>query len=256
MLHYKLKLAYQGTGFLGWQKQKDFQPTVQGELESALKRIFKSEQILSVGAGRTDTGVHALGQIVKISVPFEIPSLQLLKALNSQLPMEIKVLQVEPCDETFRPTYDALKKKYCYFFTNSERPSPFQLNLVANCRYELDFEKMHDACRLFVGTHDFKNFSCTGSDPATTVRTIYSCELKVNIKANLGEILPSYHLVEIVGDGFLKQMVRLIVGTLWHVGRGKLSLEQVQDALKQTELDRRIGEVAPATGLYKAKTWY
>lgn len=254
MVTYKIRLAFKGTRYLGWQKQKDFSPTVQDSLENALKKVFKSA-VQTVGSGRTDTGVHSLGHVVRASAPFEIEPTSLVKALNSNLTTDIRVLSAQFCEESFRPTNDAIKKEYKYLFTNNEQASPFQADLMANYPYELDFEAMKKACSLFVGKWDFESFSCVGSDPRSTVRTIFECELEQNIQPNMQGILPEYHMMRIVGDGFLKQMVRLIMGCVWHVGRNKLSLEEIEAALKNGST-RRLGEVAPPEGLYKVKTWY
>ncbi|MCO4753524.1 MAG: tRNA pseudouridine(38-40) synthase TruA [Bacteriovoracaceae bacterium] len=255
MTFYKITLSFKGTKYLGWQKQKDFSPTVQGELENSLKKIFKSDSIKTIGSGRTDTGVHSLFHVVRIQAPFEIPPESLLRALNSHLAPEIRILDSKFCDSTFRPTNDALRKEYQYLFTTNKFESPFQLDFMANYPYELDFEMMRQACKLFVGKHDFKAFSCTGSEPTSTIRNIFECELITGIKPNMQGIMPEYHLIRIVGDGFLKQMVRLITGTLWQVGRGKVSVEDIEKAF-EGQLNRRIGEVAPPQGLYKVKTWY
>lgn len=255
MFYYKLTLSFKGTNYLGWQKQKDFSPTVQDELEKALSKVFKSKEIHTVGSGRTDTGVHSLSHVIKAKVPFEIENQGLLKALNSNLPSDIRIHSVQTCEESFRPTNDAVKKEYKYLFTNNSKALPFQVGMMANYPYELDFESMEKACKLFIGKHDFEPFSCVGSDPNSTLREIFECELIRNIEPNLQGILPTYHCVRIQGDGFLKQMVRLIVGSIWHVGRGKLSLQDLENTLKNGS-KKRIGEVAPPDGLYKVKTWY
>lgn len=255
MIAYRITLSFKGSRYLGWQKQKDFEPTVQGELEKALQRIFKSSDVKTIGSGRTDTGVHSLGHVALAIAPFEIAPVSLTNALNSHLPSDIRVLDAAFCDESFRPTNDALKKEYRYLFTNNDQPSPFQRDMIANYPYELDFEAMSSACKLFVGKHDFEAFSCVGSEPASTVREVYECEILRDIEPNLQGILPAYHSLRIVGNGFLKQMVRLIVGSVWHVGRGKLTAQQIESALREGS-HRRLGEVAPAQGLYKVKTWY
>ncbi|MEX1100266.1 MAG: hypothetical protein WEB87_07560, partial [Bacteriovoracaceae bacterium] len=206
MITYKVKLAFKGSRYLGWQKQKDFYPTVQDELEKALKSIFKSATIHTVGSGRTDAGVHSLGHVARIKAPFDIEPEALHKALNSKLPDDARILEVAYCDPDFRPTNDALKKEYKYLFTNLKDPGPFQKDLVANYPFELDFEKMRQACKLFVGEWDFERFSCVGSDPSSTIRTVYECELRSHIEPNFQNIFPAYHCFKIVGNGFLKQM--------------------------------------------------
>lgn len=193
--------------------------------------------------------------VVRVRAPFSIEPEALVRGLNSNLSGDVRVLGAEFCGESFRPTNDATKKEYKYLFTNNIAESPFQRDMIANCPYELNFEKMKQACAVFVGEWDFKAFSCAGSNPASTIRKIYDCELVTDINPNFQEILPVYHCVRIAGNGFLKQMVRLIVGCLWHVGRGKLEVEKIQAALKG-DVKERLGEVAPPQGLFKVKTWY
>lgn len=255
MRHYKAVFSFKGSRFLGWQKQKDFRPTVQDEIEKALRSIFKTFDIKTVGSGRTDAGVHSLAHVVKIEAPFEIDPAALTRALNSLLPEDVLALGAEFCAAEFRPTNDALKKEYKYLFTNNRHSSPFQKGLVANYPFELDFDLMKRACALFVGKKDFAGFSCKGSNPASTVRDVYECELRANLPAQMEEIIPSYHCMRIAGNGFLKQMVRLIMGTVWQAGRGKITLAELEEALERGS-EKRLGMVAPAEGLYKVKTWY
>lgn len=255
MIFYKILLAFKGSRYLGWQKQKDFSPTVQDELERILANVFKTDGIKTVGSGRTDTGVHSLGHVVKVKAPFAIAPESLVKALNSSLPPDIRALEAAFCDKEFRPTNDALRKEYRYLFTNNKAVSPFQIGLLANYPFELDFDAMKAACEVFVGTHDFKDFSCKGSDPSSTVRTVFECELTTDISPQMQGVLPEYHCLRIVGSGFLKQMVRLVMGSLWHVGRGKIDSKEIKMALESGS-EKRLGEVAPPEGLYKYRTWY
>lgn len=255
MVYYKAIFRFSGNGYLGWQKQKDFGPTIQGAIEKRLADIFKGGEIKTIGSGRTDTGVHSLSHTVKIQAPFKIEPPRLVAALNSGLPGNIECVEAEYCEQDFRPTNDAIKKEYRYLFTTSKRPSPFQTGLIANCPYDLNFEKMRRASRLFIGQKDFLAFSCVGSDPSTTVRTIFELEISEGIEPNFQGILPRHHMIRVVGDGFLKQMVRLIVGSLWQVGRGKIEEEAIERAFEKAP-SHRLGEVAPAEGLYKSRTWY
>ena len=133
-IFYKIYLSFKGSRYLGWQAQKDFTPTVQGELNSVLATIFKTHQIHSTGSGRTDTGVHSLGHVVKVSAPFSIDHEALFKAFNSLLPNDIRVQKVESCEPNFLPTNHAIKKTYKYLFTNNEIGSPFQNDMIAILR--------------------------------------------------------------------------------------------------------------------------
>lgn len=251
---YKLKVSFKGTRYLGWQIQKDFHPTVQGTLNNACSEIFKSKEIKTIGSGRTDSGVHSLGHIVKLEAPFEIDHMGLLKGLNSILPDDIRVLEIDRCKENFLPTNHAKNKTYKYLFTNDQIHNPFQVDSIANFRFELEVDAMKKACELFVGEHDFKDFECTGSDVSSTTRTIYKCDLYYQ-NVDMHGVMNGHWVVEINGNGFLKQMVRLIVGTIWNVGRGKTTLLEIENSLK-TPSGKRLGAVAPACGLYKVSVEY
>ncbi len=246
--HYKLLIQYKGTRYLGWQIQPlESGLTVQGQLNSALKVISKNENIRSMAAGRTDAGVHALGQIAKVSLELAIEPSNLIKALNVNLPDDIRVLSAEVTDDKFLPTVHAKSKEYHYRFTYGKTPSPLQGELIANYTFELDISKMKEACKLLIGTHDFCNFYCEGTEVSHHVREIYACEI---FQVEMGNwMLPEHFVFRIVGNGFLKQMVRLIMGALWNVGRGKISLEEFQAALSAKRVSR-LGPVAPPNGLY------
>lgn len=250
---YKMNLSYDGRAYFGWQIQ-DQEITVQGTLNNALKKIFKSD-VKTVGAGRTDTGVHALFQVVKVTVPFYIEENSLVKALNANLPQDIRVNSCILSSEEFRPTNDAIKKTYYYLFSNEEVTTPFQKDLLPNISYELDFEMMKKACSLFIGTHNFSDFKCVGTETKSDIRTIFECTLDGPHHDTFQELFPKYYKISISADGFLKQMVRLIVGAIWNVGMGKVTLTELEEALK-TPKGKRFGPVAPSFGLYKAAVFY
>jgi tRNA pseudouridine38-40 synthase len=252
--YYNLKVEFKGTRFLGWQIQKNFSPTVQGELNKACATIFKSEDVHTIGSGRTDSGVHSLAHVVKLTAPFEIEYEALKRGLNSILPKDIRILEVGESSKSFRPTSDALKKEYKYLFTNNEIESALQPDFISNNRFRLDFDKMRQACELFVGSHDFIDFRCTGTDVSTTVREIFECEL-IEHTVDFHGILPNHFVFRVVGNGFLKQMVRLMVGAVWNVGRGKTTLEELKSSLANPT-GKRLGATAPPNGLYKTKVWY
>lgn len=254
IFHYKLLIQYKGTHYLGWQVQPgDAGQTVQGELNKALAVISKSENVKSMGSGRTDAGVHALGQVAKVSMPLQIAPENLVKALNVNLPDDIRVLKAETSTEEFLPTVHAVSKEYHYRFTCTRTFTAFQNDLIQNYPFELDIEKMREACRVLVGKHDFTNFFCEGTEVASYVREIYECEI---LEIPQGEwMLPSHYVLRIVGNGFLKQMVRLLMGALWNVGRGKISVEDLRNALGPKKVER-LGPVAPPNGLYMVRVNY
>lgn len=252
--HYKLTIQYKGTRYLGWQIQPEGAGlTVQGELNKALKIIAKSTEIRSMGSGRTDAGVHALAQVAKISIPLEINPENLLRALNGNLPDDIRVQKVELSTEDFIPTVHARSKEYHYRFTCNRDPSALQGDYLVNYPYDLDFQKMDEACKILMGEHDFTNFFCEGSEVSTYVREIYACEI---FKVESGNwMLPAHYVFKIEGNGFLKQMVRLLIGAVWNVGRGKISLEEFKAALS-SEKRQKLSAVAPPNGLYMVRVNY
>lgn len=253
MRRIRLKLQFDGHLYLGWQIQPESQLTVQGRLNAALKKIYKLD-IKSIGSGRTDTGVHSLSHYVCYDEPFSIPVESIVLALNTKLPPNIRVVSAKQVGMDFRPTYDANSREYRYLFSNVEIPSPFQINYISNISYELNFDLMREALKVFVGKHDFNDFYCVGSDPSSSIREIFEVEL-LSCPADIHGILPKHYYFRIVGSGFLKQMVRLIVGTLWKVGRGKLSIIDIENALRNPQ-GRHLAPVAPAEGLFKYSVDY
>jgi tRNA pseudouridine38-40 synthase len=247
---YKLTLRYNGFGFQGWQKQSHTDQTIQGHLNKALEKISKSSEIHTIGSGRTDSGVHALAQIVRAEIPLEIDPIGLLKALNSHLPESIECIQCEKSSNEFNPVFDAKEKTYRYIFSLEGRRNPHFSNIVTFLDRDLDIEKMKLACKSYIGEHDFADFFTTGTEVKSTVRKIYSCELKKIENQNFfGDISKEYFQFEVVGSGFLKQMVRLMVGTLWNIGQGKVSIEELGDKLAKPN-GEKLAPVAPPQGLY------
>lgn len=252
---YRLTLQYKGTQYFGFQVQPVHQ-TIQGELNNALKLLSKSEEIKSIGSGRTDTGVHAFAQVVRIEIPVDIPEESLSRAINSHLPHDIRVTQAIRCTRDFHPIFSANSKEYNYVFSNKQSISPFAHDLITLFPFDLDIEMMKRGCKVFCGEHDFINFQCTGTEIETTVRQIFACEL-VHHRSNghWGHILNEYYVFRVVGSGFLKQMVRLMMGALWSLGRGKITLEELEKSLN-IPLDKRLGATAPPQGLYLMKVHY
>ncbi len=253
--HYKLIIQYKGNRYSGWQVQLGTSElTIQGELNRALSVVAKTDEVKSMGAGRTDAGVHALGQVAKVSIPLVIPPESLVKALNVNLPDDIRIIHAEISDESFHPTVHAKSKEYHYRFTTGRTFTAFQNDLIQNHPFDLDLEKMNEACKILVGEHDFTNFYCEGTDVSSHVRTIFDCEI-VEIPQGNWEMLPSHFVFRISGNGFLKQMVRLLMGAIWNIGRGKISLEEFRSALGPTKV-QRLGPVAPPSGLYMVRVNY
>lgn len=258
MIFYKFEISYDGSEYFGWQKQPD-QKTIQGELEESLCKIFKVAEIKTIGSGRTDTGVHALSQIVKVEAPFEIPCNNLLLAVNSMLSLSIRIKSIEFCDEAFHPIFMAQKKEYRYLFSvgkNNYQQSSF---LHRNCVYlkqSYALEDLQKAAQVFVGKHNFKNYQNVGTEVSSTVRTIFDCTIApVKKSVFLYDEPQDYYELIIVGNGFLKQMVRSIMGTIWNCAEGKISCDDIRKSLTGEE-EVRLAPVAPPNGLFLYKVSY
>jgi len=244
MRNLKLTVEYDGTNFSGWQIQKD-RRTVQEEIEKALEKILK-EKVSITGSGRTDAGVHAIGQVANFKTEKQIKPQELLFGINTMLPIDIVVTNVEEVDEEFNARTSAKKKHYRYVINNDKFPSALNANREYHFKYFLDTEVMQLAANDLVGKHDFKGFCAAGSTVENTEREIYL--LKIN---RLGGRV----IIDIVGNGFLYNMVRIIVGTLLDVGTGKLDICTVKNMLE--ERDRSMGgrTVGPE-GLYLVDVAY
>lgn len=233
-----LKVSYEGTNYCGYQKQPN-DKTIQEELEKALSKLYQTK-ITSIAASRTDRGVHALSQMVTYKVEYmRIPLKNIPIALNPLLPEDIVVTEVLIVDDSFHPRYHAIEKVYEYKILNAKYQIPQLRNYTYHVKYNLDFEKMKSCCALFLGTHDFKGFSSIGGNVVTTIRTIYKMDL---IKDN--DIIT----LNISGNGFLYNMVRIIVGTIIDVGRGKKSISIIEEMLRTGER-RKGGKTASPNGL-------
>lgn len=234
----KLILQYKGTHYHGWQVQPNG-VTVQEVLQKALSKIYDRKMNV-MAASRTDSGVHALGQVCHFDIEEGGATPPLQRGLNSLLPPDISVIAAEPVSDTFHAQKSAKKKIYEYRIHNSFLRSPFLHEYFWQIPYPLDVKKMKMAAKYLVGKHDFQAFCASGSSVKTTVRRVYG----IVISKSEGDLI----LITITGSGFLKQMVRNIVGTLTDVGRGKILPLQVKKILKSRDR-RKAGPTAVAKGL-------
>lgn len=248
---YRLTIQYRGTRFSGWQIQAGGEKTIQGELEKALRELAKGQDIKSIASGRTDTGVHAFAQVARVEFPFQIDPNGLLKGLNSIIDNDIKILECVPCDENFHPIFSAHSKQYRYYFTLNASIPVFYRDRIVFFADDLDLDLMKEAAKCFVGEKDFLNYYTVGSEIKTSVRNVTRCEILPFKLNDLGDENKSFegHYLLIEGNGFLKQMVRMIMGALVHRARNRIALSDIEGSFN-TKLPRPLAAVAPAHGLH------
>lgn len=242
MATYKLTVAYDGTEFCGWQAQPG-QRTVQETVEAAWLAIT-GEQVRVTSTSRTDSGVHARGQVVGVETASQLPAAKILTGLNAKLPEDVLVVSIENAPTGFHATYDAIGKRYRYQLHNDRRRPLFDLPYVWHVPQPLNIEAMQRAGQALVGTHDFASFQSAGSERESTVRTIFT----VDVLQGRGEDLAQVW-IEVEGDGFLYNMVRVIVGTLVDIGLGRKPESWATEVL--AAVDRQVaGQTAPPQGLF------
>ncbi len=246
MRNIMLVVEYDGTNYLGWQKQPQG-PTIQDTLEKTLERIT-GEKVAVIGSGRTDAGVHAFGQVANFKTESRLTPLQFQKALNSLLPKDIAIVEAREVELGFHAQFDAKSKVYVYRILNRPYPSALERFRVWFVPHPLDVDEMKGALELFRGEHDFRAFALSDKHrKGGTVRRVIS----TLIHQKPGNIIE----IEIEANGFLKGMVRLIVGTLSNVGRKRISPKDVKDTLESGKRSRFVLS-APPWGLFLKEVKY
>jgi tRNA pseudouridine38-40 synthase len=240
----KLTLTYDGTRFVGWQRQADGE-SIQGLLEEALAR-FEGAPVTVHGAGRTDAGVHALGQVASASVTFTHPAETIFRALNAQLPEDIRIVEIADAAPGFHARFSARSKSYRYQIRAGTVGDPFTRAFVWQVPEPLNVGAMADAAAVLVGTHDFTAFQSVGTEVASTTRTIFRSDIRE---------LDRMCVYEVTADGFLRHMVRAIVGTLVEIGRGWRSVESMAQ-LVERGTRAQAGATAPPHGLFLVRVDY
>lgn len=259
MYHHRLVISYKGTSYFGWQDlgTSEQKPTVQASIQQVLNKICKYQSCTISAASRTDAGVHAQGQVIKISISLAIESEKLLLGMNSLLPDDIRILQCQPCEAEFNPNRGSKSKEYHYYFCTDTIYNPVFNDILAHIPSNiktgsLDIELMKEASKLFIGEHDFYSFAKRDANMSSTIRTILSCEiLQVQPSAFGNEV----YCLQIVGTGFLRYMVRYIAGALFELGRDRLSLSDISEALENHK-EEKISSRAKTKGLHLIQISY
>jgi tRNA pseudouridine38-40 synthase len=261
MRFFRLTVAYDGTGMVGWQRQAAG-TSVQGLLEAAAGELV-GHPVAVAGAGRTDAGVHALGQVASLSLDRDIDAGTLARALNFKLPAQVRVVNAVEVDDAFHARFDARGKAYRYHLWNGPVVPPMHRAFVWHVPLpELDVAAMHRAARALEGRHDFAAFQSLGSDLSTTERIVFSSAVRTvgaaedtGIAAGLSMAAGRLIAYDVSGSGFLRHMVRSIVGTLVDIGRGRRDAAWIPEILSSKDR-ARAGQTAPPEGLFLVQVTY
>ena len=245
MRNIKLTIEYDGKDFNGWQKQPD-KLNIQGSIELAIKQIT-GEEVELTASGRTDAGVHAYGQVANFKTESNLPIDKFPIAINTKLKRSIRIIKAEEVDERFHSRLSCKRKTYRYVINNSEFASAIYRNLETHIPQKLNIEKMKQAIKYFEGEHDFKAFKASGTSSKSSVRTIYKAEIK--------EMPNNRIYIELTGNGFLYNMVRIIAGTLVDVGIEKIKPDDIPNIIQQGKRDL-AGKTLPPNGLYLLNVEY
>ena len=245
MAKYKIIVEYDGTDFVGWQKQENG-PSIQSSLEDAIKKIT-SETVNVFGAGRTDSGVHAKGQVAHFELSKNIPLDNIRDGINQHLrPLPIAILDVKEVDDDFHARFSAKLRTYEYLIINRRAPLTFNKKLAWGVFKKLNMDAMKEAASIFVGKHDFNAFRSVDCQSSSTIKTVQSCSIETNdqhIKLNVS------------AKSFLHSQVRIMIGTLVEVGKEKFNSSDVKEIIKSRDRSQ-AGATAPAHGLYLLKVEY
>jgi tRNA pseudouridine38-40 synthase len=245
MPKYKCVIAYDGTDFAGYQVQPE-KRTIQSEFEAVLAQMHKGTIIKVTASGRTDSGVHAKGQVLHFESPLTFPTENWIKAFSALLPTDIIVLEVDIVPDDFHARFHTTGKEYRYIVARSKLRDPFKRNYAYHYPYPLNVEAMREAISYLIGTHDFTSFCSAKTEVVDKVRTIKEMDFEES---------DDFLVFRFVGEGFLYNMVRILVGTLLDVGSGKMSPHDMSGILDKK--DRSFaGKTAPAQGLYLWKVFY
>lgn len=235
MTNYKFIVSYSGKSYNGWQKQSNTDKTIQGKIEKLLSRMYDM-QIEINGAGRTDAGVHARGQVFNARLSYDGDTIKLRDEINSYLPKDIVIKSVEKADGRFHARLHAKSKCYVYSIEMGNTPDVFTRDYVYELGHALDVDAMREAAKILIGEHDFIGFSSLKNSKKSTVRNIYSIDI---------DVCDTLMKISYIGDGFLYNMVRILTGTLIAVGEEKMSIKDIEKILRTGDRTLAAGKVPP-----------
>ncbi|AVR46211.1 tRNA pseudouridine(38-40) synthase TruA [Christiangramia fulva] len=253
--YYLIRIQYLGYRLHGWQRQPDVK-TVEGLLHKTLRWVMPKAKFKILGTSRTDAMVSAGNTAFELFVDHEpLEDIdEFLKVFNKNLPQDIKALEIEEVDAKFSIIQHSKMKEYAYLFCCGEKYHPFCAPFMANFQEDLDIEKMKLGARMFEGTHDFRNYSVRVSEKSTFERTIIKSEIEENQLYTANFFPQKSYVFHIHGAGFLRHQVRLMMGAMVLLGRGELSLEDIQESLQAENSHFQMDYIAPASGLILNKT--
>ena len=239
MKRFKLTVAYDGTAYCGYQYQPEL-PTVEGFVNDALSELL-GENIVTIGASRTDSGVHAYGNVAVFDSDTRIPAEKLALALNTKLADDIRITESLEVAADFHPRKNVIDKTYEYHINTAKIPFPTDRLYIYNVKHKLDIAAMREAAKYIEGRHDFTSFCSAKTDKEDKVRTVFQIDVEEALRSEL--------IIRVRGDGFLYNMVRIIAGTLVKVGEGKISPNEILSIIKRKDRGH-LGTTLPAKGLF------
>lgn len=249
---YKLRISYQGTNYSGWQFQTHNENTVQSAINLTLQKILKTNSIKTIAVSRTDTGVHAQGQAVKLETNVDVSPNQLLDRLNYNLPDDIKVINIDRVNNSYNIHNNIVSKEYNYILCKRDQSNAYVNNLSHIIDYEINLNHFQEICSIFEGKHDFSAFCVDGGRNSNKIRTIEKCCI---YKKDISPIAREVYFIQIISNGFLKYMVRRIVASILNVYTKKLNISEIQKSLK-TGSELSISNKSPSKGLHLIEIKY
>ena len=249
MYYLRAIVAYRGTGYFGWQAQSadtscESRPTIEGTILNCLKTITNHQPCTISAASRTDGGVHAQGQVAKITLPVDISGEHLRLGLNSLLPADIRIVECKPSAKTYQPSRSCISKEYHYYFSigsvHNVATGDIVQHLPMNNTKQDGIASLRSACKMFVGQHDFYNFSGGDKTDSSNIRKIFYCDIH---KASFLPLADDIYYLKIIGDGFLKYMVRYLMGALYALAQGRITSDDIARYLQQPQPDKLSAKV-------------